>query len=347
MHSTGGYGMTILEVTCTILQRQYFGRPSGAKVFTMPAMVNIKQNHLAGDSHSVRQELADRIARALRTDGAIECQPGLHFRRYSRPGERVYAFSEPAFCVIAQGSKLILLGDDCFRYDSAHYLISTMDLPLSGEVLEASPARPYLSLRLVLQPALVTSMMVDSGQLPPPDAGRVLAVNVSPLDANLLDATLRLVRLIDTPNDYRALGPLVIREIIFRLLTGPQASRMRHLAAFGGQAHRMVRAVARLRADFAKPLRVEDIARELRMSVSGFHAHFKAVTAMSPLQFQKSLRLQEARRLMLGENLDAAEAGYRVGYDDASHFSREYKRLFGVPPMRDVEKLRQTALPAM
>ena len=212
-----------------------------------------------------------------------------------------------------------------------------------GEVVEASPGRPYLSLRLVLDPSVVTSVMVESGLVQPRGDGGVKAVDVSPLDANLLDATLRLVRLIDTANEYRVLAPLVIREIVYRLLTGAQGNRMRHLATFGGHAHRMVRAVERLRENFDKPLRIEDIARELSMSISGFHAHFKAVTAMSPLQFQKQLRLQEARRLMLSENLDAAEAGYRVGYDDASHFSREYKRHFGKPPVRDVERLRELA----
>jgi len=139
------------------------------------------------------------------------------------------------------------------------------------------------------------------------------------------------------------LAPLIVREIVYRLLTGPQCGRLRHLATFGGQAHRMVRAVEKLRQDYDKPLRIEDVARELGMSASGFHAHFKAVTAMSPLQFQKHLRLQEARRLMLSENLDAGEAGYRVGYDDQSHFSRDYRRHFGEPPMRDVERLRELA----
>jgi len=182
--------------------------------------------------------------------------------------------------------------------------------------------------------------MVESGHVQPHSDGSVKAIDVSPLDANLLDATLRLVRLIDSPDEYRVLAPLIIREIVFRLLTGPQAGRMQHLATSGGRSHRMVRAVDKLRDHFDKPLRIEDMARELGMSVSGFHAHFKTVTAMSPLQFQKQLRLQEARRLMLSENLDAAEAGYRVGYNDASHFSREYKRHFGKPPMRDIESLR-------
>jgi AraC-like DNA-binding protein len=309
----------------------------------MPSMMNVTSQQHTRRMQADHEELAERIARTLPHDGTVERQPGLHFRRHSTPTQRVYASSQPSFCVIAQGSKDILLGEDRFRYDTAHYLISTIELPLIGEVVEASPERPYLSFRLVLDPSIVTSVMVESGQVQPHGDGSVKAVDVSPLDANLLDATLRLVRLIDTPTEYRALSPLVVREIVYRLLTGAQGSRMLHLATFGGQAHRMVRAVGKLRENFDKPLRIDGLARELGMSVSGFHAHFKAVTAMSPLQFQKQLRLQEARRLMLNENLDAAEAGYRVGYDDASHFNREYKRQFGEPPMRDVEHLRELA----
>ncbi len=215
---------------------------------------------------------------------------------------------------------------------------------MSGQVVEASAERPYLSFRLVLDPSVVTSVMAESGIAHPRgDSASVKAVDVSPLDADLLDATLRLVRLIDAPRDYFALAPLVIREIVYRLLMGAQADRMRHLATFGGTAHRMARAVEKLRKNLDKPIRIQDLARELSMSVSGFHAHFKAVTAMSPLQFQKQLRLQEARRLMLDEDLDAAQAGFRVGYDDASHFSREYKRHFGEPPIRNIERMRELA----
>jgi AraC-like DNA-binding protein len=290
-----------------------------------------------------REELADRIARALPHDGTVEPQPSLHFRRHCRIGERVFGSYAPAFSVVAQGTKDIMLGEETFRYDPAHYLISTMELPLVGEVVKASPQSPYLSCRLVLDPSIVTSVMVESGQVHPRGDGNVKAINVSPLDMNLLDAMLRLVRLVDKPNEYRALAPLVVREIVYRLLTGAQGDRMRHLATFGGHEHRMVRAVSKLRDQFDKPLHIEDMARELGMSVSGFHAHFKAVTAMSPLQFQKQLRLQTARRLMLSDNLDAGEAGFRVGYDDQSHFSRDYKRHFGKPPMRDVERLRELA----
>lgn len=295
----------------------------------------------AGRMRANQQELADRIAHALPHDGALEIQPGLHFRRHSQPTEPVYASSPPSFCVIAQGSKEILLGDDTFRYDPAHYLISTMELPLVGEVVEASTEQPYLSFRLELDPSVATSVMVESGYVQPSSEGSVKAVDVSPLEVDLLDATLRLVRLADSPNEYRVLAPLVTREIVYRLLVGAQGNRMRHLAKFGGHTHRMVRAIETIRQNFEKPLRIEDISRELHMSVSGFHAHFKAVTAMSPLQFQKQLRLREARRLMLSEDFDAAQAGFRVGYDDPSHFSREYKRHFGKPPLRDIESLRE------
>jgi AraC-like DNA-binding protein len=290
-----------------------------------------------------REELADRITWALPRDGTAQAQPGVILSRSSKLTELVHGFYEPAFCVIAQGAKTLTLGDDTFRYDPAHYMIGTVGLPMTAQVVEASTGKPYLGFRLTLAPSVVASVMMESGVLQSRGDGGVRAVDVSTLDADLLDATLRLMRLIDRPGEYRALSPVVVREIVYRLLAGAQGSRMRHLATSGGQAHRMARAVARLRENFDKPLRIETVARELNMSVSGFHAHFKAVTAMSPLQFQKQLRLQEARRLMLSENLDAAEAGYRVGYDDASHFSREYKRHFGDPPMRDVERLHELA----
>jgi AraC-like DNA-binding protein len=185
--------------------------------------------------------------------------------------------------------------------------------------------------------------MVEAGHPSPQNHTDVRAINVSSLDASLLDAVVRLVRLLDTPAEALFLAPLITREIVYRLLMGEQSGRLRHIAILGGHTHHIVRAIERLRQEFDQSLRIDDMAQELGMSVSGFHHHFKVVTAMSPLQFQKRLRLQEARRLMLGEHLDAASAGYRVGYDDASHFNREYKRLFGVPPMRDVERLREAA----
>jgi AraC-like DNA-binding protein len=281
-----------------------------------------------------RDELAKRIARAVREDGTVEPLEGLHLARASSPTEAVHGVSTPAFCVIAQGSKEILLGDDRYRYDPAHYLITTATLPVSG-----------LSLRLDLDPALVGSVMVEAGHPAPRGHAAVRAIDVSTLDAGLLDAVVRLVGLPDSPaEEARFLRPLVTREIVFRLLRGEQGGRLHHVAALGGHGHRIVRALERLRNDFDRPLRVEDVAREVGMSVSSFHHHFRAVTAMSPLQFQKQLRLQEARRLLLGKDLDVADAGRRVGYGDASQFTREYKRLFGEPPARDVVRLREAAM---
>ncbi|MEH2423302.1 MAG: AraC family transcriptional regulator [Nostoc sp.] len=290
-----------------------------------------------------RDELTERITQAIRNDGTIEPLKGLHFNRTSSPAEPCHSVSVPAFCVIAKGSKEILLGNDRYQYDPMHYLLATVELPIVSQILEASKEQPYLSVRLDLDPTLVGSVMVDAGHPSSRSRADVKAIDVSPLNANLLDTVVRLVRLLDSPAEAHVLAPLIKREIIYRLLMGEQGNRLRHIAVLGGYTYYIARAVARLRKDFNEPIKIESIARELGMSVSGFHHHFKSVTAMSPLQFQKQLRLQEARRLMLGENLDASSAAYRVGYDDASHFNREYKRLFGAPPMRDVERLREAA----
>lgn len=293
--------------------------------------------------HVNRAELVERLLRTVREDGTIQPLKGLYLNRLSVPRGPVHGVTQPAFCVIAQGSKDVLLGGKLYHYDPLHYLLATVGLPSISQVIDAAKERPYLSLRLDLPPALVGAVMVESGHSGSAGQPDVSAIDVSPLDGNLLDAVVRLVRLLDCPAEARVLMPLITREIIYRLLVGEQGGRLRHLAVLGGYTPHIARAVERLRREFDQPLRIEQIARDLGMSVSGFHHHFKAVTAMSPLQFQKQLRLQEARRLMLGEALDAASAAYRVGYQDASHFNREYKSLFGVPPMRDIQHLRETA----
>jgi AraC-like DNA-binding protein len=235
----------------------------------------------------------------------------------------------------------VLLGDNRYWYDSAHYLIATTALPIASRIAEASSARPYLSVMVTLDPTLISSVMIETNYVAPRSQAAMTAIDVSALDTGLLDAVVRLVRLLEAPSDARFFLPLLKREIVYRLLSGPQRDRVAQLAALGGGTHRIAEALEWLRREFNRPLRIEEVARELGMSASGFHHHFKALTALSPLQFQKQLRLQEARRLMLGEGLDAAHAGYRVGYDDAAYFNREYKKLFGEPPMRDVERLRE------
>jgi AraC-like DNA-binding protein len=308
----------------------------------MDSMIPHQVGREAYRAQANRDELVELIARAVREDGTVEPLKGLHLHRSSSPKESVHSVSDPAFCVIAQGSKEVFLSNERYLYDPSHYLLVTAELPLVSHVLDASKERPYLSLRLELDPTLVGSVMVEAGYPSSNYHSEMRAINVSLLDAGLLDAVVRLVRLLDTPAEAPFLGPLITREIIYRLWRGEQADRLRHIAALGGYTPHITKAIERLHQDFDQPLRIDSIARELGMSVSGFHHHFKAVTAMSPLQFQKRLRLQEARRLMLGEGLDATSAAYRVGYRDASHFNREYKSLFGLPPMRDVERLRET-----
>jgi AraC-like DNA-binding protein len=296
-------------------------------------MMNHQQaEHEAQRMQANREELVERIARAIRADGTAQPLQGLHLYRHSFPLEQVYTVVEPSLCVVAQGSKEFLLGGSRYRYDPFHYLLVTVDLPYVGQVLEASKERPFLSLRLDLAPTLVGEVMVEAGHTSPRDPASVRAIAVSPVDGHLLDAFVRLTRLLDAPAEAPVLLPLLTREIIYRLLVGEQGARLRHLAILGGYTSSIARAIERLRHDFDQPLRIEQMARELGMSVSVFHHHFKAVTAMSPSQFQKRMRLLEARRLMLGEDLDAASAAYRVGYHDASHFNREYKSPFGVPP---------------
>lgn len=286
-----------------------------------------------------RDELVERLATVVRQDGVVEALPGLHVSRASEPTERVYGVTIPSLCVIAQGAKELNIGGARYRYDSERYMLATAELPVTGRVVEASRERPYLAFKLELEPALVGSVMVEAAQLPGSRTDSK-AVVVSALGSGLLDAVVRLVRLLDAPSERAALMPLVKREIVFRLLMGEQGGRLRELPMLGGQSDHIAKAVDRLRRQYDQPLRIDSLAKELGMSSSGFHHHFKTVTDMSPLQFQKQLRLQEARRLMLGENLDAASAGYRVGYDDPSHFSRDYKRHFGNSPVRDVARLR-------
>jgi AraC-like DNA-binding protein len=257
--------------------------------------------------------------------------------------ESVQSVYEASFCLVIQGRKSVLLGEEVLRYDPGHFLIFTVDLPVVFQVEEASVKRPYFGCRLTLDPALVATVMMESGIEPKRGASGVRAIDVSTVTADMLDAVLRLVRLLDVPVDEREfVAPLILREIVFRLLAGGQGTRLSHLVASGGGTRRISQAIGYLRENFDQPFRIDDLANRFGMSVSGFHHHFKSVTAMSPVQFQKRIRLQEARRLMLGEELDAANAGFRVGYEDPSYFSREYRKLFGAPPQRDIARLRSS-----
>ena len=292
-----------------------------------------------------RDELAELIARHVRHDGSVDVAPGLVLFRYSVPTGRIYSVTEPSFCIVVQGAKELLIGGERLRYDASQYLLVSAGLPVVGHVIEASERRPYLAAMLVLDPVIVTDVLIQSGRVTARTDTAVKALAASAVDADLLDSVLRVVRLLDSPGDYAALAPLSAREIVYRLARADQGARLRQIAVVPGRggAHRIAKAIELIRKHVGKPLRIEALARQVGMSVSALHHDFKAVTALSPLQFQKQLRLQEARRLLLGGEVDVARAGYRVGYDDPPHFSREYKKLFGEPPGRDVERLRRLA----
>jgi AraC-like DNA-binding protein len=290
------------------------------------------------------KELVERITRAVPVDGVIQGLEGFFLARASAPKGLVHGVLKPCFCVIAQGSKEFLLGDSHYRYDPDHYLITALEMPSISQILEATPQQPYLSLRLDLAPSFVESVIEEMGHGTISRHAEVRAMDVSRLDIDLQDAVVRIVRLLDTPAQVPVMLPLIRREIVYRLLMGQQGARLRNLAVQAAFSPHIARAVEWIWQEFDQPLRIEDLARELGMSVSGLHHRFKAVTAMSPLQFQKQLRLQEARRLMLSEDLDATSAAYRVGYHDPAYFNREYKSLFGVPPIRHVQQLREVAV---
>jgi len=288
-----------------------------------------------------REELLERMARILPDDGALELLDGFFLARLTKPMESTLALYEPALCFVVQGRKQVLVGEEVLPYDPGNYLLFTVDLPVVFRVEEASKEMPYFGLRLNLDPAIVTSVVMEAAVESRKGDASIKAIGVNAVEADLLDAIVRLVRVADKPGEKDVIAPLIKREIVYRLLAGGEGARLSHLVIGSkGATRRISRAIGRLREHYSEPLKIEEIARELGMSVSGFHHHFKSVTSMSPLQFQKQLRLQEARRLMLGEDLDAAGAGHRVGYEDPAYFSRDYKKLFGAPPQRDIANLR-------
>lgn len=294
---------------------------------------------------AAQAELADRIAQLTPQDGVhgTGIAP-LHLIRVSGPTPCMPTVLEPRLCIVAQGRKVSTLAGETYHYDPLNYLVVGVTLPMIGQVIEATPEKPYLCLRLDIDPALIASLMLDVG--PPPSSHRVdrglYAARVTP---PLLDAVLRLMRLLDTPEDLGVLAPMAIREIFYRVLVGDLGHSLRGIAAADTRSNRISHAVALLRQRFLHPLNIEELAQSVHMSTSSLHHQFKAVTMLSPLQFQKHLRLHEARRLMLADGIDALAAAHRVGYESPSQFSREYKRLFGAPPRSEIGQVRNLAQP--
>lgn len=296
----------------------------------------------AEDFGNVHSALAEKIARWTKdADKFTTAIPTLSFSRYEGTTEPTSYLHEPSICLVAQGAKRVLLGDDAYVYDAYHFLITSVDLPVIAQIIEASQEKPYLGLMLKLDLKEIAQLMVDSN-LPLPDARKAQrGMAVSKVSLPLLNTFQRLIDLLDEPECIPILAPLVHREIMYRLLISEQGPRLRQIVTAGNHNQQIARAISWLKEHFTQSFRIEDLSSHVGMGISTFHHHFRALTAMSPLQFQKWLRLHEARQLMLTKRMDAADAAFEVGYESPSQFSREYNRLFGAPPLRDIRKLRQ------
>lgn len=293
-----------------------------------------------------RQRLIEKLLRHARPGELLNAAalPALIMFRQDQAEQSACGVYEPCVALVVQGRKRVDIGDRTFVYDARSYFVTPLDLPALATILEASPERPFLSVALRIDMREVAALLLE-GALPAaaPVPGDRCAMATGALDAPLLDAFDRLLGLLDEPGHVRLLAPLIQREITYRLLTGEVGWRLRQIAAADSQGQQVARAIGLLRARYTEPLRIEDLARAAHMGVSTLHHHFKALTGMSPLKYQKQLRLAEARRLMLSERLEASTAAYRVGYESASQFSREYSRQFGAPPLRDIAGMRSAA----
>lgn len=300
---------------------------------------------ISGDNKDISADALGKTIARWTEQGELHTTavPGLSLFRRDEPTGPIRGMYEPSVCLVAQGAKRVLLGDDTYVYDADHYLITSVHLPTVVQILTASPEKPYLGLRLKLDLREVSQLMADSNLPAPRTHQSSRGMATGKVTAPLLAAFQRLVDLLGNEEDIPILAPIIQREIIYRLLVGDQGTRLRQIASAGSQSHQIAKVIDWLKGNFARPLRIDDLAAQARMSASTFHHHFRSTTALSPLQYQKRLRLQEARRLMLAERMDAATAAFEVGYESPSQFSREYNRFFGAPPLRDITNLRQMA----
>lgn len=296
------------------------------------------------DVAAALEELAARICRLAHDEGDYNTPiPGLSLHRRNSATEPIPCIYGFGLGVVAQGGKQVLHGEKVFNYRPGQSLLTTVDLPVVSHVTVATPVAPFLGLLLTIDPRSVVQIAAEMTLPKPKKELATRAIAVENLDPQVLDALIRLIHLIDEPELIPQLAPLIQQEIIVRLLTGGYGPILRHLVAVGSPTQQLAKAMAWLKLNFSQPLNVDELAVNAHMSPSTFRQHFRAMTGMSPLQYQKQLRLQEARQLMLNQSIDAGSAGVRVGYDSASQFSREYSRLFGEPPQRDIKRMKDQA----
>jgi len=308
----------------------------------MGEKMNTAGEKQVGDPQGERVSLADRIARWTAGRNSLDTPiAGLSFHRWETPTEPTSYMLPPSICLIGQGRKRLFLGEETYVYDAHRFLITSVDLPVVAQIIEASSDKPYLGLTMELDLRLIAQLMLGLDMPSVRPSRERLGIAVSDVSAPLLDAFNRLIDLLESPEDVPALAPLIKQEIFYRLLTGEQGPRLRMITTAGNHGYQISRAIDWLKDNFSKPVKIEELAGKAGLSLSAFHNHFRAMTAMSPLQYQKRMRLNEARRLMLTEHIDASRAAFQVGYESPSQFSREYSRQFGAPPMRDIKNLIQ------
>lgn len=284
------------------------------------------------------EHLRRLLARHWHAKGREAALDGLFLSHAEQPSGILRSIYRTSFCVVLQGSKISLLGEQAWRYTEGQYLIASMDLPVTAQIVEASPKRPYMAFSLAIDPAMVAELAMDLGDEPASVERDPLVVGQ--LERSLLDSLIRLFELLDAPRDLPVLAPLIRREIVWRLLTGPKGGSLRQIGLPGGTVARIARVLRWITDHYAEAIRIEDLANMAAMSTASLHRHFKAATTLSPIQFQKQVRLQAARRLLLSEGNEVASAGFAVGYESASQFNRDYRRLFGQPPGRDACAIR-------
>ena len=301
---------------------------------------------ISGRAAELRGELARKIAFFIGSEERWGTEvPGLTLTRRTGPTAPASGTYEPSLAVLAQGRKRVALGQRAFIFDESRFLLTSLDLPIIGEVIEASEEKPFLGLLLKFEMPVVRELLShEEIPLAPSNSPAIATGETTP---DLLDACCRLVGLLEKPQDIPFLSGLIQREIIYRILQAPAGARLRAIATLGDQSNRTAKTIAWIRTHYAKALRVEELAQLAGMGVSTFHHHFRSLTAMSPIQYQKQMRLHAARGRMLTDGLDAASAAFEVGYESASQFNREYSRYFGQPPVRNIRALRSSGTPEL
>ncbi|WP_339060795.1 AraC family transcriptional regulator [Tepidibacillus marianensis] len=288
-----------------------------------------------------RVELTQLIERYTGNDGSHATTiPSLSFTRFSDVIGPSYGVYIPSLCIIVQGRKEVLLAQESYMYGPADYLVASVNLPITGQVTEASPEVPYLALKLEFTPSEILEVLREFQMGVDKKENARRGMYVSEMEPSLLDAVTRLARLLDTPKDIKVIAPLIVKEIIYRVLQGEHGGMLKQIAIEGSSTNQISDVIEHIMKNYEKSFKIEELAEIANMSASSLHRHFKEITAMSPIQFQKQLRLQEARSLLLSESADAADVGFRVGYESPSQFSREYSRMFGLPPKEDIKRLR-------